>query len=431
MRKTFTLLFMVLLSACMFSQSSPFYLSGIVLDEETGIPLGNASISLNGTLSGTLSDSTGAFHLQVPGSSAILYISMLGYEKKSVKLTKDNRNSLVVELTRKTDLLEEIVINAGPVQVVSKSKRYEVLDYGFYGDHILMITYVDLNKAKLILITTDSDTLGYKKIPHEPNRLFEDCMGNLHVVCKDSIYQAFYNGNSLNLLPAKSIQDFEKILLPCVAKDSSSFYMVEKYAGGQMIDVDIGGMVRRNDLALSYTRIDKKKRERRRFITIADEHKMVMRQDEKAFEARKEKAGLKTFGDRLFAEKFLFTEIYAPLFLIKDSIYIFDYANGNIKRFDKALRLTGEVPVFYHKTLSFQNDMEVDAVSGKTFALFESGGISELKEINLQTGTVKKSYPIPFPFTTHIKVYKGYVYFIRKEPGIDGTLYLSRMRLDE
>ncbi len=140
---------------------------------------------------------------------------------------------------------------------------------------------------------------------------------------------------------------------------------------------------------------------------------------------------MKTFGDRLFAEKFLFTEIYAPLFYIKGNIYIFDYVNGNIKRFDKALQLTEDVVVTYHKTLSFQDDMEVDAVSGKTFALFESGGVSELQEINLQTGAVKKSYRIPFPFTTHLKVYNGYVYFIRKEKGDDGTRYLSRMRLDE
>ncbi len=431
MRKLFILLLVVLLSPGIFSQNSPFSLSGKVLDADTRMPLRNVSISIKGTLSGTLSDSTGAFDLQVPVGSVTLYVSMLGYEKKSVRLTKENKNELLIELTRKTDMLEEVVINADPVQVVSKSKRYHVLDYDFYGSNILMITYVDLDKSRLVLLDQKNDTLGFRKIPGEPNRMFRDCLGNLHVVCKDSIYQAFYNGSALSLLPAKSIGDFEKILLPCVAQDSSGFYLVEKYGGGQMIEVGIGAPVRANDLALSYTRIDKKKRERKRFIVIADEHKMIMSQDEVAFEARKEAVGLKTFGDRLFAEKFLFTELYAPLFHIKDNLYIFDYVNGNIKHFDKALRLTGEVPVSYHKTLSFQEDMEVDAVSGKTFALFESGGISELKEINLQSGAVRKSYRIPFPFTTHIKVYDGYVYFIRKEKGDDGTRYLSRMRLDE
>ncbi len=421
---------MVVFSSGIFSQNSAFLLSGKILDAETKQPLRNVSISMKGTLSGTLSDSAGAFTIQVPGSPVTLSFSMLGYEKKSVRLTKDSKDVLV-ELTRKTDLLEEVVIHAEPVQVVSKSKRYHVLDYDFYGDDILMITYVDLDKSRLVLLGRQGDTLGFRKIPGEPNRMFRDCLGNLHVVCKDSIYQAFYNGNALSLLPPKSIHDFEKILLPCVAQDSSGFYLVEKYGGGQMIDVSIGAPVRANDLALSYTYIDKKKRERKRFIMIADEHKMIMSQDEVAFEARKEAVGLKTFGDRLFAEKFLFTEIYAPLFYIKGNIYIFDYVNGNIKRFDKALQLAEDVVVTYHKTLSFQEDMEVDAVSGKTFALFESGGVSELQEINLQTGAVKKSYRIPFPFTTHLKVYDGYVYFIRKEKGDDGTLYLSRMRLDE
>lgn len=406
-------------------------LSGKVLDAETKLPLGNVSISMKGTLSGTLSDSAGTFDLQASGNSAVLNFSMLGYDKKSVKVTKDTKDGLRVELSRKTDLLGEVVISAGPVQVVSKSRRYQVLDYDFYDDHVLMITYVDPDKSKLVLLGGKNDTLGFRKIPGEPNSLFRDCMGNLHVACKDSIYQAFYNGSTLSLLPAKSISDFEKILLPCVGQDSTGFYLVEKYGGGRMIDVGIGALLRANDLALSYTRIDKKNRQRQRFVMIADEHKMIMSQDEIAFEARKEAVGLKTFGDRLFAEKFLFTEIYAPLFNIKGNIYVFDYVNGNIRHFDKSLQLAENIPVTYHKTLSFQEDMEVDAVSGKTFALFESGGFSELKEIDLQSGEVSNSYRIPFPFTTHLKVYKGYVYFIRKETGGEGTRYLSRMKLEE
>lgn len=170
-------------------------LLGKVLDAETKLPLKNVSISINGTLSGTLSDSTGAFDLQASGSSVILNFSMLGYDKKSVKVTKDMKDGLLVELTRKTDLLGEVVISADPVQVVSKSRRYQVLDYDFYDDHILMITYVDPDKSKLVLLGGHNDTLGFRKIPGEPNSLFRDCMGNLHVVCKDSIYQAFYNGS--------------------------------------------------------------------------------------------------------------------------------------------------------------------------------------------------------------------------------------------
>jgi hypothetical protein len=257
MRKIFTLLFMVVFSSGIFSQNSAFLLSGKILDAETKLPLRNVSISIKGTLSGTLSDTAGAFTIQVSGSPVTLSFSMLGYEKKSVRLTKDSKDVLV-ELTRKTDLLEEVVIQAEPVQVVSKSKRYHVLDYDFYGDDILMITYVDLDKSRLVLLGRQGDTLGFRKIPGEPNRMFRDCLGNLHVVCKDSIYQAFYNGNALSLLPPKSIHDFEKILLPCVAQDSSGFYLVEKYGGGQVIDVGLGAPVRANDLALRPSKREKK-----------------------------------------------------------------------------------------------------------------------------------------------------------------------------
>lgn len=428
MRKIFTLLFALLLSPCLFSQTSFFMLSGKVLDAETKLPLKNVSIRIQGTLSGTLSDSTGAFDLQASGNSAILNFSMLGYDKKSVKVTKDTKDGLLVELTRKADLLGEVVISADPVQVVSKSRRYNVLDYDFYNDLILLITYVDFDKAKLVLINQDADTLGYKKVPGEPNRLFRDCLGNLHVVCKDSLYQVYYNEKKLSLLPAKSVRDFEKILLPCVAQDSGHFLMVEKY-GARLIEADGFHSFFSHNLALSYYCINKKSRQKFPLIYIEDETTMRMSNDEDAFIARKEASGLKTFGDRTFSETLIFKEIYSPLYSIRDTIYVFDYTNGFIKSFDGEKKIRSSVSIDFHKTLGFSRDMVVDRKKNKAFALFESEGITEAKEINLNTGAITASYKIPFAFVTNVKVYDDYMYFIRKEKSDDGTRFLSRIKL--
>lgn len=423
------LLFMVLTRTVLFSQTPTFTIAGKIIDADTKKALKNAGISISNSLGGALSDSAGAFTLSVSGKSGILNISLLGYEKRSLKVSEEFTGTLTIELTPKINTLAEISINASPVEVVSKSKRYNVLDYDFYGDNILMITYVDLKRAKLVLISKDLDTLGYRSVPYEPNRLFKDCVGNLHVVCKDSIYQAYYSNNKLQLLSAKSIHDFEKILLPCVAQDSSSFYVVEKF-GSKMVDAEVGLPFVSNPLALSYTCIHKKKRSKVQFIAIADEQKIAMSNDEEAFEARKAASGLKTFGDRMFAEKLLFTEIYAPLYTIKDSIYVFDYVNGNIKSFNKSLGLKKEVPVMFHKNLRFQNEMQVDQVSWKTFALFENDGITELKELNLNTGAIMQSHKIPFAFVNHVKVRDNYIYFIRKGKDYDDTRYLSRLKID-
>jgi hypothetical protein len=435
MRKIFILLFVVSFSPCMLSQNSPFFLSGRVLDAGTKMSLKNVSISINGTLSGTLSDSTGAFDLQASGTGIILNFSMLGYEKKTVNVKAGTKEPLTIELVPKASQLAEISISATAIETVSKSKRYHVLDYDFYKDNILMITYVDLNKAKLVLITTDSDTLGYKKIPYEPNRLFKDCMGNLHVVCKDSIYQAFYNGSTLTLLPAKSIRDFENILLPCVAQDSSNFYL-EARSGAHMI-TDFKSS-KSNNYIVTYTGVNKKSRQRFDLATIADEKTINQqaeedaRQDQKiamAMEFRPNTPVTPKWIDNTFLETIVFTEVYTPLYHIKNAIYIFDYVNHTIKCYDKLNQLTKTVPIDFHKTLHFSKSMQVDPITSKAFAIFESNGISELKEIDPNTGLVNASCKIPFVFTSNIKVYDNYIYFIRKEKGYDGIRFLSRLKI--
>lgn len=412
----------------MFSQNLPF-LSGWVIDAGTGMPLKNASITLKGSLSGTLSDSTGAFSLETSRNIVFLNVSILGYEKTSVRVNRAFEDTVIVALTRKINTLDEVVINALPVQVVSKSRRYNVLDYDFYKDNVLMITYVDLDRAKLVLINENSDTLGYKKIPSEPNRLFRDCLGNLHVVCKDSIYQAYYDGNTLSLLPAKSVRDFESILLPCVAQDSSSL-ILERRFGSRRMEADEFHPFFTHNLAIGYYCIDKKNRKRKPLIYIEDEKTIVMSNDEDYYIMMKQRAGLKTFGDRTFSETLIFKEIYSPLYTIKNRIYLFDYANGYIKTFDKENKVKDAIPINFHNTIQFSRAMDVDRKTNKAFAFFESDGLTEVKEINLNTGVITTSYKIPFVFVTQVKVNNDYIYFIRKGKNDDDTRYLSRMKMN-
>ena len=157
----------------------------------------------------------------------------------------------------------------------------------FYGDNILLITYVDLNKSKLVLINQNSDTLGVRKIPYEPNRLFKDCIGNIHVVCRDSLYQIYYNGKTLSLFSGKSTGDFETILLPCVAQDSANYFTINKY-GSMLVNADGFHSFHSHNLGLNYVFANKKTRQKQVLVSIEDEKAMTISKDEDAFEARKE-----------------------------------------------------------------------------------------------------------------------------------------------
>ena len=141
MRTCVILFFISLVTLPTFSQSSLFSIRGKVIDSGTKATLKNVSISINGTLSGTVSDSAGTFNIQGQGAAVILNFSLLGYEKKSVKVSEQLKDTLVVELVQKQNNLNEVNISATGVEVVHKSKRYNVLDYEFlwrqyFTDHL-------------------------------------------------------------------------------------------------------------------------------------------------------------------------------------------------------------------------------------------------------------------------------------------------------
>jgi hypothetical protein len=80
---------------------------GTVVDTN-GEPLIGASVSLLGTVSGTITDIDGNFSLEITDPNGTLVISYIGYKDKNVKLSGES--SIKVILEDDTQLLDEIVV---------------------------------------------------------------------------------------------------------------------------------------------------------------------------------------------------------------------------------------------------------------------------------------------------------------------------------
>ena len=78
MKKLFTLLTLSLLSLAAFADKQ---ISGVVVDEN-GEPVIGATIQVNGTNKGTISDYEGAFSISVPDDAKTVTVSFIG--RKSV-----------------------------------------------------------------------------------------------------------------------------------------------------------------------------------------------------------------------------------------------------------------------------------------------------------------------------------------------------------
>ena len=107
--------FIVLQGLCspLFSQVH-HVVKGRVLDFDTRQPLANASVVIRETQSGTVTDDSGFFAINVFLDEAMLQINNIGYNyfTRSLHLKDDNRFLLVILKRKADEKLDEIVINA-------------------------------------------------------------------------------------------------------------------------------------------------------------------------------------------------------------------------------------------------------------------------------------------------------------------------------
>lgn len=104
----------LLISACMaaFAQSKP--VTGSVTDD-AGAALPNVSVRIKGTTSGAFTDGTGKFKLTVPGDSAILVFSTVGYESQEIPVAGKTEFTIKLK-TSVSQLTDVVVVGYGSVQ---------------------------------------------------------------------------------------------------------------------------------------------------------------------------------------------------------------------------------------------------------------------------------------------------------------------------
>ena len=87
--------------------AAPFLVKGVVTDSK-GTPLEGVSVVLKNSSVGTQTNSNGEFTLQVPDEAAVLEISRIGYQSRSVVVGK--RTALTIVLEEVQQALEQVIV---------------------------------------------------------------------------------------------------------------------------------------------------------------------------------------------------------------------------------------------------------------------------------------------------------------------------------
>ena len=125
--KYFVVFFFIILSATAFAQeiATVQKVSGIILNDDTKLPLPNVNIINVNKVRGTTTDEKGFFEIEVTTSDT-LHITILGFQSLRIKVTNDwiKNKTTKIQLTERAYALEEVIVGrynlTGYIEVDSK-----------------------------------------------------------------------------------------------------------------------------------------------------------------------------------------------------------------------------------------------------------------------------------------------------------------------
>ena len=400
-----------------FAQDSTFTVTGRVIDVQTKEALSQVNITLKGENVGTTSDDEGNFSIELKPpkgqKSLALEFSYLGYEKaqRNIRIYRDQE--LTVKLQAKIFEIEEVTISGEP-QVFFGSAEFQIHDYEISGDKIILITYRKrLGKSTLVIINKEGNILHQQSIPSRPIYLHKDCMGDIHVITEYNRY--FLDPGAKNvLLTRMDAATYDPVNTPCVAASDPYYYF-------QVLGP--------NQLEVIYYYIQQEKESFAEIRRLRDDALVRRMQDEKTFlEAMPNKDFIKAM-DAKFARLILFQGIYAPLFNVKDSLYLFNHLESELEVYSLTGKLHRRLPIDYHQNKHWRKLILSDTSSQKFYTIAEKQGYSQLLEIDPYRGTLNESYRLPFKYIEKITVQDGYIYFLYRKQNSLETKHLYYQRI--
>ena len=99
----------LILMAATVAQAQNLTVTGVITDSSTGEPVPFASIRIDGTMTGGMSDLDGIYSIEVPANGVLIF-SSIGYKDTTVPVAGKAQHNVL--LTPDTEMLEETIVVA-------------------------------------------------------------------------------------------------------------------------------------------------------------------------------------------------------------------------------------------------------------------------------------------------------------------------------
>ncbi|MNU52195.1 hypothetical protein D3C71_412010 [compost metagenome] len=417
----FLLTVTALCSGLGWSQSE-IIIKGKVVNE-MGAPVKNASVQIN--IHNARTNSNGVFVLRNQNFPAQINVkSGLYNEFEDILLFPEKwKDTLMVSIvmTAKETQLEEVTINANNIFWVYPRKQANVLDFKIQPDGNMLLCCSDEHRYFLRHLNPMGDKIYETSIRKHPKQLRQDCGGKVHLIYKDSIYETSIVGQSVGIFSPLPYYKAIGILENCSYSDDTSIIIRSYLYQNQYLDYRLITKKTRHTKLLYVCQDRQKSRQLKDYekdnkLTVSE----IVRDNYFSEKVSNRSNELKKERDRWNTQQFynfiVFKPLYAPLFELNDSLFIFDHVNDSAIVFTKSGLRVRSFPISYQYFRGWKNELIPNIEKTQVYARFESDGITYLKKINLTTGKAENEVQIKkHIYPEHIQIREDFIYYIYKD----------------
>lgn len=418
--RSLVLLSLILLSISI-SNAQEITIYGKITDSKNGQPVAGASVLLLNSTYGATSLSNGYYHLKCPYKKhiSVLYKS-IGYEKKLKELDPpEGKDSILINisLTAAPIAFDTLTIYAKPKpDTLLGAPDYSIYDFDFYEDKFILLTAKKtLTGAELKLSDVNGKIITSYMVPKEggeAKELYHDYMGYTNLVCKNYIYRINMYHDRFVLIPLAP-EDVNAYIKPILDTINGKLIFTDYWKDYPMFSY------------YSYTEKDSSKQQ---LITIEDKALMdsynfeyyALKPREK-LEARRLAMAYNT-DKRIvaslmsgFTKSMFYESLYAPLFIIKDTICVFDHYKDMLFHFNKHGQKVDSFAISYNHPKNWKewkHLMLKDELENSIYAVYDKNGHKYIKQISTQNGKDLGKYSLQFHNADKLKIRDGYAYYI-------------------
>jgi hypothetical protein len=183
-----------------------------------------------------VADAHGKFQLSVPDSGTALRVSHIGFRPVLFNLTSEMKyeKSVSIILSQQSTMLSPAVVSVTDKIVIDGKRGVVLRDFSFSaGNNLLLLAKNGIR----YLVLCDKKWQGISRIEVGKigDRLYEDCLGNMHLFGNDSVYQIGINANQLEFVSVTDRTFFVEQMAHCAtSSDNYIFFSSYKKAGQEV-----------------------------------------------------------------------------------------------------------------------------------------------------------------------------------------------------